>query len=394
MSHESRFQIGRPYLLTDVKERAFDREPAVYVGRNDADMGRPSICAVCGEPLGAKGYASFLLMCPDGRGKDMMVGNGCLRDRIVAEEASTEGGTVMEAWERTVAEFPDCGRWYGTFLHNCIAKPYVRDRRAAEGWGEPVLGLPGVRFIMDTVDGLRDEGWTLEAERVVDSGRIDMLATHPDKGTMVLDWKSDKDLGGHDAYVEQVKGYMADLNKAGVPDISGCILWIDRGEREPVPFDGPQVVAKRRDARGDKVESRMRCTLWIDKDAYDGKRRKRVTMETSDIRPELVTFHVPRCRPSRRFYEFSHFEAPPYKDGGAPQRFSKWDAYKGFYVSFVCSKKRHSFVMTAKWKLDPTLYGLVVFREDDGWWCGRIGFPEVEENGKDCAQLAVSSINE
>ena len=318
MSHEGRFQIGRPYLLTDVKERVFDREPAVYVGRNDADMGRPSICAVCGEPLGAKGYASFLLMCPDGRGKDMIVGNGCLRDRIVTEEASTEGDTVMEAWERTVAEFPDCGRWYGTFLHNCIAKPYVRDRRVAEGWGEPVLALPGVRFIMDTVDGLCDEGWTLEAEKAVDSGRIDLLATHPDKGTVVFDWKSDKDFGGHDAYVEQVKKYMADLNRMGVPDISGCILWTDREEREPVPFDGPQVVAKKKDV----AESKTRCTLWIDMDGGEGMWRKRLTTETTDFRPEHATFHVPPCHPKKLFCEFSHFEAPSYKVGGSPQRFS------------------------------------------------------------------------
>ena len=119
MSRRRLFHFGTPYLLTDQKEKMFDKEPAICVGKKDSDMERPTLCAVCGEPLGATGYYSFFLMGPNGRGKDMMIGTGCVRDRIVSEELDIRGVSFMDTWNRVIAEFPKSGRWYGTFLHHC-----------------------------------------------------------------------------------------------------------------------------------------------------------------------------------------------------------------------------------------------------------------------------------
>ena len=46
MSYSRRFPWGRPYLLTDVKDGVFVDEPAVFIGKKDSDMERPTVCAV------------------------------------------------------------------------------------------------------------------------------------------------------------------------------------------------------------------------------------------------------------------------------------------------------------------------------------------------------------
>ncbi len=392
----NRFEKGGVYLLTDRKGEAFEEEPAVYAGKHDSDMFHPSICAVCGDRLGGEGYHSFRLQGPDGLPMDMMIGEGCIRDRVEAVEADEQGGISEEDWQRVVAAFPNGGRWYGTFLHNCIAKPYIRDRKVAVGWGESVLGMPGVRFIMKTVDGLLDEGWALEAEKVVDSGRIDLLATHPERGTAVFDWKSDRAFGSCEAYVEQVKGYMAELNRMGMPSISGYILWITKEKKEYVPYDGHQTVI--RNGRGGRNEAteKTRCTLRIDMNGGEGARKKNLTIETSDFRPEFASFYVPPCKPSKHNHEFDCFEAPPCREGDRPQYFSREDAEKGFHVSFVCSKKRRSFVLTAKWKIiRPFVCSLKVTQKTD--W-GDMSFfvsslSKIDENGEDYVEFDVSEIN-
>lgn len=397
MSRERRFKFGRPYLLTDTKDRVFDREPAIYVGRRDSDMKRPTLCAVCGEPLGSKGYGSFFLMGPNGRGKDMMVGSGCLKDRIVEEDIPTTGTSFMDTWERTVAEFPSCGRWYGTFLHHCIAKPYVRDRKIAERWDESVLGLPGVRYIMEVVDELFDDGWSLDAEKVLECGRVDLLATHPEKGVLVFDWKSDKAFDSHEAYVEQVCGYMGELSETGMQNISGYIVWIMKEKKEHVLFRGPMGTVKDGGIPRKASSGPIQCKLAIDMDGGEGIRWKS-RKEHSRHRPfgDEVSFYIPKCRPSKRGYEFGSFEASPYREGERPQWFNMEDAEEGFYVSFICSDKRRSFSLAAKWKVvRPFECVLTVIQKTDWGDISSLvhSLSKIDDNGEDYVEFDVTEIN-
>lgn len=397
MSRSNRFQWGRPYLLTDTKERVFDGEPAIYVGRHDSDKERPTICAVCGEPLGSKGYGSFFLMGPNGRGKDMMVGNGCLRDRIDEEEIPVEGTTFKETWERTTIKFPNCGRWYGTFLHHCIAKPYVRDRMVAEGWDESILRLPGVKYIMRIVDELREEGWSLDAEKVLECGRVDLLATHPEKGTVVFDWKSDKAFDSHETYMEQVGRYMAELSEKGMENVTGYIVWITKEKKERVPYRSTSSSANEGRTHKASRSEPIRCSLSIDMDGGEGikwKSRK----EHSHRRPygDEVSFYIPRCMPSRHGYEFAYYEASPYREGDLPQWFTMEDAEAGFYVNFICSDKRRSFSIKACWKRTRPFECFLEAIQKTGW--GQSSFyvncmSKIDEAGNDYVDFDVSEIN-
>lgn len=351
MSRNRRFEPFTPYLLTDQKDGVFLNEPAMCVGKRDSDMERPTLCALCGEPLGSKGYYSFYLMGPNGRGKDMMIGNGCAKDRIKAQRINIPYTTFKDTWQRVIADFPIGGRWYGSFLHNCIAKPYVKNKKAVESWDESILSLPGVGYIMRTVDALREEGYTLDAEMVLEKGRVDLLATHPEKGTLVFDWKSDKCFDNHEAYVNQVNAYMAELSAAGFPKISGYILWIMGERREYVPFTGVQVTLEEGVKRIRNPSLPIKCTLKIDLKGGEGIRKKTMT-EYSHHRAygDEVSFYIPPSELWKFGYEFRSFEASPYREDQHPQWKDRNDVEEGFPIRFICTKKRHSFTMVADWK--------------------------------------------
>lgn len=350
-----RFDWGKPYLLTDLKEGVFRDELAVCVYKHDADREHPNMCVVCGETLGAKDYYTFCLKLPGGGTKDMMIGSGCIRDRIRGKEANVERGySPKETLDLATTEFPQSGRWYGTFLHHCIAKPYVRNKENAEKWGESILKLPGVRYIMDTIDELRDNGWKLDAELVLDSGNIDLLATHPEMGTVVFDWKSDLSFDNHEAYVRQINRYMAELYTAGMQKISGYILWVRDRRKERVPFeDIPETVGDIK-PRSYVPSQRIKCTLTVEMDGGDRICKKTMTEYSHHrIYGDEVFFYIPPCEPWKWGYDFDSFEASPYKENEHPQWFSSNDAEEGLRLNFMCTKKRHKFTLTARWKERP-----------------------------------------
>jgi len=338
-------------MLTDLKDGVFSDELAVCVGKHDSDRERPTICAVCGETLGASGYYSFCLRIPGGGIKDMMIGSGCIRDRIREKKLPYgKGPSPKSTLERLISEFPQSGRWYGTFLHHCIAKPYVRNKECAERWDESILNMPGVRCIMDTIDGLRDNGWSLDAEMVLDCGRVDLLATHPESGTLVFDWKSDDSTDNRDTYVEQINRYMAELHAAGFQRISGYIIWVKNGRKEYVPFEGASDIGGV-SPRQYVPSQRIKCTLTVEMNGGDKICRKTLT-EYSHHRPfgDAVFFYIPPCTPRKSGYRFGSFEASPYREGEHPQWFNADDAKEGLRLNFICSKKRHRFTLTAEWR--------------------------------------------
>ena len=350
-----RFDWGRPYLLTDLKEGVFRNELGVCVYKHDADKEHPNMCAVCGETLGAKDYYTFCLKIPGGGTKDMMIGTGCIRDRIGGEEADVEiGYSPKETLDLATTEFPQSGRWYGTFLHHCIAKPYVRNKENAENWDETILKLPGVRYIMDTIDELRDSGWKLDAEMVLDCGNVDLLATHPEKGTIVFDWKSDLSFDNHEAYIKQINRYMAELYTAGWQKISGYILWVRDRKREYVPFKDVSEITGEIKPRQYVPSQRIKCTLTVDMDGGEKICSKTIT-EYSHHRTygDEVFFYIPPCDPWKYGYVFDSFEASPYREEDRPQWFNASDAEEGLRLNFMCSKKRHKFTLTARWKERP-----------------------------------------
>ena len=350
-----RFDWGRPYLLTDLKEGVFRNELGVCVYKHDADKEHPNMCAVCGETLGSKDYYTFCLKIPGGGTKDMMIGTGCIRDRIRGEEADVEiGYSPKETLDLATTEFPQSGRWYGTFLHHCIAKPYVRNKENAENWDETILKLPGVRYIMDTIDELRDSGWKLDAEMVLDCGNVDLLATHPEKGTIVFDWKSDLSFDNHEAYIKQINRYMAELYTAGWQKISGYILWVRDRKREYVPFKDVSEITGEIKPRQYVPSQRIKCTLTVDMDGGEKICSKTIT-EYSHHRTygDEVFFYIPPCDPWRYGYVFDSFEASPYREEDRPQWFNTSDAEEGLRLNFMCSKKRHKFTLTARWKERP-----------------------------------------
>lgn len=350
-----RFNWGRPYLLTDLKEGVFHNELGVCVYKHDADKEHPNMCAVCGETLGAKDYYTFCLKIPGGGTKDMMIGTGCIRDRIRGVEADVKiGYSPKDTLDLATTEFPQSGRWYGTFLHHCIAKPYVRNKENAENWDETILKLPGVRYIMDTIDELRDSGWKLDAEMVLDCGNVDLLATHPEKGTIVFDWKSDLSFDNHEAYIKQINRYMAELYTAGWQKISGYILWVRDRKREYVPFkDVPEITGEIK-PRQYVPSQRIKCTLTVDMDGGEKICSKTIT-EYSHHRTygDEVFFYIPPCDPWKYGYVFDSFEASPYREEDRPQWFNASDAEEGLRLNFMCSKKRHKFTLTARWKEGP-----------------------------------------
>ncbi|WP_400148303.1 hypothetical protein [Candidatus Methanarcanum hacksteinii] len=350
-----RFDWGRPYLLTDLKEGVFRNELGVCVYKHDADKEHPNMCAVCGETLGSKDYYTFCLKIPGGGTKDMMIGTGCIRDRIRGEEADVEiGYSPKETLDLATTEFPQSGRWYGTFLHHCIAKPYVRNKENAENWDETILKLPGVRYIMDTIDELRDSGWKLDAEMVLDCGNVDLLATHPEKGTIVFDWKSDLSFDNHEAYIKQINRYMAELYTAGWQKISGYILWVRDRKREYVPFKDVSEITGEIKPRQYVPSQRIKCTLTVDMDGGEKICSKTIT-EYSHHRTygDEVFFYIPPCDPWKYGYVFDSFEASPYREEDRPQWFNASDAEEGLRLNFMCSKKRHKFTLTARWKERP-----------------------------------------
>ena len=342
-------------MLTDLKEGVFRDELAVCVYKHDADREHPNMCAVCGEALGAKNYYTFCLKIPGGGTRDMMIGTGCIRDRIRGREADVEVGySPKETLDLATTEFPQSGRWYGTFLHHCIAKPYVRNKEIAEKWDESILKLPGVRYIMETIDELRDEEWDLDAEMVLECGNIDLLATHPEKGTIVFDWKSDLSFDNHEAYIKQVNRYMAELYTAGWQKISGYILWVRDRRRENVPFkDVPEIVGEIK-PRTYVPSQRIKCTLTVEMDGGEKIYSKTMTEYSHHrVYGDEVFFYIPPCEPWRWGYEFDSFEASPYKEGDHPQWFNGNDAEEGLRLNFMCTKNRHKFTLTAKWKERP-----------------------------------------
>lgn len=396
MSHSKRFEWGKPYLLTDVKGKVFDEEPAIYVGRKDSDMERPTLCAVCGQPLGADGYVSFFLTGPYGRGMDMMFGNGCIRDRIKEEAIEIKGETFSDTWKRVITEFPKSGRWYGTFLHHSIAKPYVRDKAVAEDWNESILELPGVKYIMRTVDELRDEGWELDAEKVLECGHVDLLATHPERGTIVFDWKSDQSFDSYESYVAQINEYMLELSRSGRQKITGYILWIRDERRQLVPFNGPTDSFEGNRSRTHAPSSPIKCTLNIEMNGGEGVRRKKM-VEDSYHHPfgDEVSFYIPPCEPSKYGFKFKYYEASPYRETDRAQAFNMSDAKEGFPVRFICSKNRHVFTLTANWeRIRPFECTLSILPEDrdNRSYFFVSSMSKIDEEGNDYAEFEVSEI--
>jgi hypothetical protein len=82
-----------------------------------------------------------------------------------------------------------------------------------------------------------------------------------------------------------------------------------------------------------------------------GIRRKKI-IGYSQHRPygEEVSFYIPPFEPWKYDHDFEYFEASPYREGDRMQPFNSSDAESGFRVNFICSKKRHSFDLTAYWK--------------------------------------------
>jgi hypothetical protein len=397
MSYSRRFAWGVPYLLTDMKDGVFMKESAVYIGKKDANMERPTMCAVCGEPLGSTDYNSFYLLGPSGRGIDMMIGNGCIRERIREEEMGSRDANPRATLFIIIDRFPTSGRWYGTFLHQCIAKPYVRKKEVAEKWDESILKLPGVRYIMDTIDNLRNDGWKLDAEMVLECGCVDLLATHPDGRTVVFDWKSDRSFDSHDAYIDQVNRYMGELYDAGMTNIMAYIVWIMEKRLEPVRFTGTSIDSPVDRNRSYTPSLPIKCFLTIEMNGGEGPRKKRIT-EYSHHRPygDEVSFFIPSFEPYLRGYDFKYFEASPYREGERLQPFNMADVDEGFHVSFICSKKRHTFKLIANWEKT---------RPFDCWLSGESrgggsdSFIRVHcksalgEDGIDYAEFKVSEIN-
>lgn len=387
-----RFQWGTAYFLTDVKESVFVDEPAVYVGKKDSDMKHPTICAVCGEPLGAKGYATFCFKGPE-RCIDMMIGNGCIKERIKEEMIEICETSPYKTIKRIAEDFPQTGRWYGTFLHHHIAKPYVRNKDVSEKWNDSIVNLPGVRYIMDIIDELRNDGWNLDAEMRLDCGNIDLLATYPERGTIVFDWKSDLCYDNHQEYIEQIERYMSELSEAGWNNISGYILWIREKKKEYVKFTGNQRTDKSNAVHLN--HSSYRCKLAIQMN--NGEEIRNKTSESHHrIYGDEVSFHIPPCEPSRNGYEFCCFEASPYREGEHEQLFNMEDAMKGFWINFICSKKRHSFNLTATWKkIRPYPCRIEIIKMVNNRTT-HVGFIDVmskiDENDKDYVDLKISRI--
>ena len=358
MSRSHRFENGEPYLLTDMKEEVFNNEPAVFVGKYNSYMKSPTICAVCGQPLGSEGYSTFCLLRPKGQ-QYMMIGNGCIKDRIIEEHIDLEVGNHKDwwgKWNELVRKFPDAGRWYGTFLHHSIAKPYVRDKNVAETWDNTLLDLPAVRFIMEVIDDLRDEGWSLDAEKVLDCGRIDLLATHPDRGAIVFDWKSDRCYDSVEQYKAQINKYMTELHNMGEQKITGYIIWIREEKKEPVLFD-----LSAGSFGGSRIAPYMprehfKCTLsidWGDEHIVHRKRKKKLTEYSQyTLYGEEVAFFLPPLPwTTDERYTLKYLEASPFEEGGRPQLFNLADLENNIPIRFLCSKKRHLFNITAYWEL-------------------------------------------
>ncbi len=397
MSRNRRFDSFTPYLLTDQKEGVFVNEPAMCVGKRDSDMERPTLCALCGEPLGSNGCYSFYLTGPNGYGKDMRIGNGCAKNRLKAQRINITCTSFKETWRRVIAKFPNNGRWYGTFLHNCIAKPYVKNSKAVESWDESILNLPGVKYIMKVVDYLRDQGYMLDAEMVLENGRVDLLATHPEKGTIVYDWKSDKCFDNHYAYVNQVNKYMVELNEAGFPKISGYLLWIMDERRERVPFDGTQVTLDEGMKRMCHPSLPIKCTLTIELNGGEGLKKKMIEYSHHHIYGDEVSFYIPPSELSKKGYEFRSFEASPYREDQHPQWKDAIEVEEGFPIRFICTKKRHSFSLVADWKrIRPFECFLLVRKSEDN--SGDVLFlksrSKVDSEGNDYVDFEVNVINE
>lgn len=393
------FDWGKPYLLTDLKEGVFVNEPAVCVGKHDSDMKRPTMCAVCGEPLRSQHYYSFCLMGPNGHHGDVMIGGGCIRERIRVKELNVEKGPSPKATlERVVIDFPHSGRWYGTFLHHCIAKPYVRNKANAEKWDKSVLNLPGVRYIMRVIDDLRDKGWKLDAEMRLDSGNVDLLATHPEHGTIVFDWKSDLCFDNKEAYIRQINRYMAELYSLGLKRIMGYIIWVREEWKERVPFtDKPDEIGELKPLT--YVPSpNIRCTLNIDLDDGEGIKKRKITEYSHHYRyGDEVFFFIPPCEPWKPGYKFVSFEASPYREGERPQCFNGNDLEDGIPLRFICSKKRHTFTIKAEWKrIRPFDCKLGLCRgSKDTYRMAHVLFSKskIDENNDDYVEFKVSDIN-
>ena len=393
---DRRFQWGTAYFLTDVKEGVFVDEPAVCVGKKDSDMGHPTICAVCGEPLGAKGYTTFCFKGPK-YNIDMMIGNGCIKERIKEKEIDICNKSPYDTLKTIVTDFPQTGRWYGTFLHHNIAKPYVKNKKNAEKWDESTLNLPGVKYIMDVIDNLRDNGWNLDAEMRLDCGNVDLLATRPE-GTIVFDWKSDLCFDNHETYIEQVEKYMSELNNNGWNNISGYILWIREEKEEYVRFSGNNTHAVKNNRSGNSSPS-IRCTLKIEMNGGDGIKKKTISSESYHrVYGDEVSFYIPSYNLSRHGYDFSYFEATPYREGEHEQFFDENTTSQGFRVNFLCSNKRRTFTLTAFWKkIRPYGCTIILKRKDDNKRLP-LNFinvmSSIDEENKDYIDLEISKIND
>lgn len=320
---------------------------------------------MCGQPIGAEGYHTFYLGLPDGKGRDMMIGSGCVRDRIRAEEVDAPGEGFMDIWHSVQGKFPTSGSWYGTFLHHCIAKPYVRDSSVAKRWDESVLGLPGARYVMGLIDQLRDEGYALDAEVSLDCGQVDLLATHPEKGDVVFDWKSDVRFDNHGEYVAQVSRYLSELRDSGHGDIMGYIVWVRDGRLEPVVLSESETHGEETPTERRAPSAPVSCSLTVDLDGGEGVRGIRRTAQSRRrAYGDEVSFYFQPGRPEKTGYEFLSYEASPYRVGGALQAFDGSDADGGFSVSFICSEKRRAFRISAQWKkVRPAKCRLLVFSE-------------------------------
>lgn len=398
MVRNRRFNWGHVYLLTDLKDGVFVDEPAVCVGKKDCDENCPNMCAVCGQPLKSTNYSSFCMRGIDGHFLDVMIGSGCIKERIREKETDIYDRSPYGALIMAMGEFPTTGRWYGTFLHHCIAKPYVRNKKIIDCWDNSILKLPGVRYIIDTIDNLRDAGWSLDAEMRLDCGNIDLLAMHPDKGTIVYDWKSDLCFDNVEAYRNQINQYMFELNKAGYGKISGYILWIRDKRKEEVPFTGIQLESNCLDTRSKTHSFPIKCTLTIEMNGGTGIRKKKMTEYSHHrIYGDQVGFYIPLADLYKPGYELAYFEASPYRDGEREQLIADYEIEDGFWINFICSKKRHSFNLAVYWKKKRPYLCLVVLKKIVKDQCSTLAvfqsMSKINEEKKDYVELDVSEIN-
>lgn len=337
----------------------------MYLGRFDSTNDVPSICAMCGEPLIGERYHLFRFGINSTEHHDMMFGHGCMKNRIIAFPLNLVSNSDENVWVQLYERFPNAGRWYGTFIHHHIAKPYSQNQSIKEKWSENLLELPGVRCIISTIDCLINEGYSLHAEMKLESGIADLVCIRDDS-IVVIDWKTDIDTENLETHKKQISNYMLDLcNDNRSTPVRGYICYIREGKAEPVHITSSELLGltphENVDVNDDgsiiEIGEPVECKLTIDMDGGEGVRRK-IRKETETIKRygTEVTFWVRAYNPYKEGYEFQCFKCDPYRAGQCERYFYMEDLKKAIPISFITGKRRHTFRMKAVWKKVRSTY--------------------------------------